>query len=192
MAEHQLPKLNTGVRFPPPAPFGGVAQLVRAHGSHPWGRGFESPRLHHKGNPEQQPDGRLLLRNSFNVCLKRTRKVCGQFYMNRRTERWSPELWGVTCVGIRSHGDRTQPWIRQPRREKRTASPARNAIKARLLGAACRMQRLHVLANSCHGTYLWCTPLLPRWFSHQRRRSLPPKWKIFRQTHLKRLVGRVT
>ena len=30
---------------------GGVAQLVRAFGSHPKGRGFEPPRLHHsKGN----------------------------------------------------------------------------------------------------------------------------------------------
>ena len=29
--------------------FGGIAQLVRAHGSHPWGREFESPCLHHIG-----------------------------------------------------------------------------------------------------------------------------------------------
>lgn len=28
---------------------GGIAQLVRAHGSHPWGREFESPCLHHIG-----------------------------------------------------------------------------------------------------------------------------------------------
>ena len=27
---------------------GGIAQLVRAHGSHPWGRGFESPCLHQR------------------------------------------------------------------------------------------------------------------------------------------------
>ena len=29
---------------------GGIAQLVRAHGSHPWGREFESPCLHHHLN----------------------------------------------------------------------------------------------------------------------------------------------
>ena len=56
-----------------------------------------------------------------------------------------------------------------------SAPLARNANTARLLDAACWMQRLHVLANSCHGTYLRCTPLLPQWFGHLRRRSLNPK-----------------
>ena len=34
--------------------FGGIAQLVRAHGSHPWGRGFKSPCLYQKRNDNLQ------------------------------------------------------------------------------------------------------------------------------------------
>ncbi len=34
---------------------GGMAQLVRAFGSHPRGRGFESPCLHHLGNGLVKP-----------------------------------------------------------------------------------------------------------------------------------------
>ena len=53
---------------------GSIAQLVRAHGSHPWGREFESPCFHQKAkslwNLAMQPNIRgFLVLFSTHVCL---------------------------------------------------------------------------------------------------------------------------